>query len=230
MQEYFFFLQAWAQTCSTLLSFSPQFSLSRKYSQCPFPLFKSKTYILILKAENSSVKVPSGHRSKPTLFKQLYSTWKEHYNSCLFIKETSGEQVPKCHNISYFIYTSAKGKKKMCWEVICLLKFLKCFPLVLNNHITQISTWAPPHFFHYECFILEYSITGIAPSSAHIHWNISRFKALKSLSLSQALKVCIFMGKWVPKLNLLLCFDSETLCTFIGPSASEDAIPGAPKH
>lgn len=109
---FFFFLQAWAQTCSTLLSFSPQFSLSRKYSQCPFPLFKSKTYILILKAENSSVKVPSGHRSKPTLFKQLYSTWKEHYNSCLFIKETSGEQVPKCHNISYFIYTSAKGKKK----------------------------------------------------------------------------------------------------------------------
>lgn len=124
----------------------------------------------------------------------------------------------------------SQGEKKMCWEVICLLKFLKCFPLVLNNHITQISTWAPPHFFHYECFILEYSITGIAPSSAHIHWNISRFKALKSLSLSQALKVCIFMGKWAPKLNLLLCFDSETLCTFIGPSASEDAIPGAPKH
>lgn len=133
------FLQAWAQTCSTLLSFSPQFTLSRKYSQCPFPLFKSKTFILILEAANA--RFPSGHQSKPILFKQLYITWKEHYNSCLVIKETSGEQVPKCHNISYFIYTSAnRGKKKKSWEVICLLMFLKCFPLVLNNHSTQIST------------------------------------------------------------------------------------------
>lgn len=143
MQEYFF--QAWAQTFSTLLSFSPQFALSRKYSQCPFPLFKSKTFILILEAANA--KVPSGHQSKPTLFKQLYITWKEHYNSCLVIKETSGEQVPKCHNISYFIYTSAnRKKKKKSWEVICLLMFIKCFPLILNKHITQISTWAPHTF------------------------------------------------------------------------------------
>ena len=38
------------------------------------------------------------------------------------------------------------------------------------------------------------------------------------------------MGKRAPKLNLLLCLDSETSCAFIGPSASENAIPGAPEH
>lgn len=44
-------------------------------------------------------------------------------------------------------------------------------------------------------------MTGTTPSPAHIHWNISRFKALKSLSLSQALKVCIFHGEMGSKIK-----------------------------